>query len=142
MLKDLMSKEFVGELTEGEHNATMTAWQYTANKDDPEKDYIKCTFSVDNNGVQQIYTRNQFERDISIMLSQLRRQLGRSSETINPKTFFEELIKNKTPIKIYIAYNNVTTKRGLRRVQDLHFQPELQPAFTDNSTNDDSPLAN
>ena len=141
MLKDLMSKGFIGELTEGEHNATLTAWQYTANKDDAEKDYIKCTFNVDNNGTQQVYNRNQFERDISIMLSQLRRQLGRSNETINPKAFFDELIKNKTPIKLWISYNNVTTKKGLRRVQDLHFQPELLPAGTNTSTDDDSPLA-
>ena len=85
MLKDLISKEFVGELTEGVHNATLTAWQYMANKDDAEKDYIKCTFNVENNGTQQVYNRNQFERDISIMLSQLRRQLGRSRVSINPK---------------------------------------------------------
>ena len=142
MLKDLMSKGFIGELTEGEHNATLTAWQYVANKDDPEKDYIKCTFSVDNNGIQQTYNRNQFERDVSIMLSHLRRQLGRSNETIKPKDFFEGLIKNKTPFKIWISYNNVTTKRGLRRVQDLHFQPELLPASANPSTDDDSPLAN
>lgn len=140
MLKDLMSKEFNGELTEGEHNATLTSWQYVANKDNPDKDYIKFTFSVDNNGIQQTYNRNQFERDVSIMLSHLRRQLGRSNETIKPKDFFEGLIKNKTPFKIWIEYTTVATQKGMRRVQNLHFQPALAAAPTETSA-EDSPLA-
>ena len=140
MLKDLMSKEFNGELTEGEHNATLTSWQYVANKGNPEKDYIKFTFSVDNNGIQQVYNRNQFERDVSIMLSHLRRQLGRSNETIKPKDFFEGLIKNKTEFKIWIEYPIVSAAKGMRRVQNLHFLPATEaPAIT--TTNDeDSPL--
>ena len=141
MLKDLMSKEFNGELTEGEHNATLTGWQYVANKDNPEKDYIKFTFIVDNNGIQQTYNRNQFERDVSIMLSHLRRQLGKSSETIKPKDFFESLIKNKTPFKIWIEYTTVATQKGMRRVQNLHFQPALAATPTETS-DEDSPLNN
>ena len=141
MLKDLMTKEFTGELTEGEHNAILTGWQYVANKSNPEKDYIKFTFSVDNNGIQQTYNRNQFERDVSIMLSHLRRQLGRSNETIKPKEFFEDLIKNKTPIKLWIEYPIVSAAKGMRRVQNLYFQPALAAATTETS-DEDSPLAN
>ena len=141
MLKDLMTKEFTGELTEGEHNAILTGWQYVANKSNPEKDYIKCTFSVDNNGVQQVYNRNQFERDVSIMLSHLRRQLGRSNETIKPKEFFEDLIKNKTPIKIWIEYPIVSAAKGMKRVQNLHFLPPTEAPAETATTDEDSPLS-
>lgn len=140
MLKDLMSKEFNGELTEGEHNATLTGWQYVANKNDPAKDYIKFTFSVDNNGIQQTYNRNQFERDVSIMLSHLRRQLGRSNETIKPKDFFEGLIKNKTEFKIWIEYPIVSAAKGMRRVQNLHFLPAAEAPAITTANDEDSPL--
>ena len=140
MLKDLMSKEFNGELTEGEHNATLTSWQYVANKNNPEKDYIKCTFNVDNNGVQQVYNRNLFERDVSIMLSHLRRQLGRSNETIKPKDFFEGLIKNKTEFKIWIEYPIVSAAKGMRRVQNLHFLPATEAPAITTANDENSPL--
>lgn len=125
MLNDLMSKKFYAELSEGEHTSTLKNWQYCSNSTDPSKDYIKMTFEVTNHNVKQPFTRNFFERDVSIMLSHLRRQLERTTEAIDPKEFFDGLVKNETEFKLWIAYPIVPTQRGLEKKQNVNFLPPL-----------------
>lgn len=121
MLSELMNRTFTAELTEGEHNATLTNWEYKPHATDHSKDYIVMTFSAENCGKTQDFVRNMFERDISIMISHLRRQLNRANEDINPTTFFDELKTAKTPIKFWIAYPIVATKTGPQRRQNIYF---------------------
>ena len=123
MLRDLIKRPFYAELKEGKHEAILTNWEYKAHETNPENDYITMTFMVDG---ENPYKRNMFERDISIMLSHVRRQLGRQHETIaDPTAFFDELKTNKTKLNLWITYPVVATKNGMQRRQNLYF---IEPA--------------
>ena len=124
-LSELMSKPFVGELTEGEHNGVLTAWTLVTNPTDTSKEYIRMTFNVNNGEGHQEYTRNLFVRDMSIALSHLRRQLNRANEVIDPRAFLNGLRDNKTELKLWVTYPIVPARNGAKRVQNLYFQPPI-----------------
>ena len=117
MLRNLVTAKFNGELAEKAHTMILTNWEYKPHATDPEKDYIILTFAHEKGE----YKRNMFENDMTIMLSHLRRQLGRAEETITPNAFFDELIATKTAFTVWVSYPIVPTASGLRRVQNLHF---------------------
>ena len=119
MLKDLMNKTFNAEITEGQHKAVLTAFEYKQHPSNEAYDYIAMVFSIDG---KREFKRNMFERDISIMLSQTRRQLNRASEDINPIEYLKDLIDNKTELEIWITYPIVPTRNGARRVQNIAWQ--------------------
>lgn len=123
-LSELMSKPFVGELTDGEHEGILLSWNLVTNAD-PTKEYIRMTFNVGNASAHQEYTRNLFVRDMSIALSHIRRQLNRANEVIDPKSFLDGLRDNKTPLKLWVTYPVVTGRNGAKRVQNLYFQPPI-----------------
>ena len=119
MLKDLMNKTFNAEITEGQHKAVLTAFEYKQHPSNESYDYIAMVFVIDG---KREFKRNMFERDISIMLSQTRRQLNRASEDINPNEYLKGLINNKTELEIWITYPIVPTRNGARRVQNIAWQ--------------------
>ena len=119
MLKDLMNKTFNAEITEGQHKAVLTAFEYKQHPSNEAYDYIAMVFIIDG---KREFKRNMFERDISIMLSQTRRQLNRASEDINPTEYLKDLIDNKTELEIWITYPIVPTRNGARRVQNIAWQ--------------------
>ena len=119
MLKDLMNKTFNAEITEGQHKAVLTAFEYKQHPSNESYDYIAMVFLIDG---KREFKRNMFERDISIMLSQTRRQLNRASEDINPNEYLKDLIDNKTELEIWITYPIVPTRNGARRVQNIAWQ--------------------
>lgn len=123
-LKNFMATPFEAELTEGQHSAILTGWEYVSNND-PDKEYIRTTFNVDNCGKTQSYARNMFIKDISIMLSQVRKQLNRENETLQPVAFLNELVKEATPLQIWVDYRLSTNKNGMRRYQNLNFRAPL-----------------
>lgn len=119
MLKDLMNKTFNAEITEGQHKAVLTSFEYKQHPSNEAYDYIAMVFVIDG---KREFKRNMFERDISIMLSQTRRQLNRASEDINPIEYLKDLINNKTELEIWITYPIVPTRNGARRVQNIAWQ--------------------
>ena len=119
MLKDLMNKTFTAEIAEGQHKAVLTAFEYKQHPSNESYDYIAMVFVIDG---KREFKRNMFERDISIMLSQTRRQLNRASEDINPTEYLKDLIDNKTELEIWITYPIVSTRNGARRVQNIAWQ--------------------
>ena len=119
MLKDLMNKTFNAEITEGQHKAVLTAFEYKQHPSNESYDYIAMVFTIDG---KREFKRNMFERDISIMLSQTRRQLNRASEDINPNEYLKDLIDSKTELEIWITYPIVPTRNGARRVQNIAWQ--------------------
>lgn len=127
MLRELMRKPYNGEMSEGKHTATLKSWEYKAHETDPNKDYIALVFNTTSNE----YRRNMFDKDMTIMLSHLRRQLGRATETIQPTDFLNDLVAQNTPFEIWISYPMVPTSTGLKRVQNLNF---LEPYATMNNT--------
>jgi hypothetical protein len=132
MLKDLLEKTFQKELSAGEHTAILTAHPYKASDKGPEFDYIAASFIIDNT---LSYNRNLFERELSIFLSQVRRQLGRQNEDIKPMEFLAELVKNKTPFKIWVEYKIVPTRDDtLKRVQNVYYTEPLGTVTTNNAS--------
>lgn len=130
MLNTFMKQTFNAELTEGEHTSKLTSWEYKPHENDNSKDYIRMVFTSENCGKQQEFVRNLFERDVTIAISHLRRQLNRVNEDIVPSDFLDELVSAETPFSFWISYPTVATKKGMQRRQNIHF---LAPTETVNA---------
>ena len=121
-LRDLMNNTFAGEIAEGKHTAVVKNFQYVENESNPDNSYILITFLIDN---KREYKRNFFLRDMSILLSHTRRQLGRANEDIVPGVYLEELIDNQTELDIWFEYPTVATRTGPKRVQNIAWLPPV-----------------
>lgn len=97
-LFEMYNSTFQPALTEGEYTVQMLSHEYVANENAP---YIKFQFKVMNS--DRILTENRFEKGFGVLVSHLRQQLGRENEAVKPQEFFNELIQNKTPIKIWVV---------------------------------------
>ena len=121
-LRDLMNNTFAGEIAEGKHTAVVKNFQYVENESNPDNSYILITFLIDN---KREYKRNFFLRDMSILLSHTRRQLGRANEDIVPGVYIKELIDNQTELDIWFEYPTVATRTGPKRVQNIAWLPPV-----------------
>ena len=121
-LRDLMNNTFAGEIAEGKHTAVIKDFQYVENESNPDNSYILITFLIDN---KREYKRNFFLRDMSILLSHTRRQLGRANEDIVPGVYLKELIDNQTELDIWFEYPTVATRTGPKRVQNIAWLPPV-----------------
>ena len=121
-LRDLMNNTFAGEIAEGKHTAVVKNFQYVENESNPDNSYILITFLIDN---KREYKRNFFLRDMSILLSHTRRQLGRANEDIVPGVYLKELINNQTELDIWFEYPTVATRTGPKRVQNIAWLPPI-----------------
>ena len=142
MLRDLMNRPFQAEMVEGHHRVSLINWEYTANEQNPANDYITVTLKHEHGESRN----NFFEKDMSIFLSHIRRQLDRQQETIDPRLFLKELIDNKTEFDCWVVFRTIPDKTDLtktRRVRNLLFiepAPDATPNATSNVTEDDSEL--
>ena len=121
-LRDLMNNTFAGEIAEGKHTAVVKNFQYVENESNPDNSYILITFLIDG---KRDYKRNFFLRDMSILLSHTRRQLGRANEDIVPGVYLKELIDNQTELDIWFEYPTVATRTGPKRVQNIAWLPPV-----------------
>lgn len=121
-LRDLMNNTFAGEIAEGKHTAVIKNFQYVENESNPDNSYILITFLIDG---KRDYKRNFFLRDMSILLSHTRRQLGRANEDIVPGIYLKELIDNQTELDIWFEYPTVATRTGPKRVQNIAWLPPV-----------------
>ena len=121
-LEDLMKNTFAGEIAAGKHTAIIKHFQYVKNESNPDNSYILITFLIDN---KREYKRNFFLRDMSILLSHTRRQLGRANEDIIPGLYLRELIEDKTELDIWFEYPTVATRTGPKRVQNIAWLPPV-----------------
>ena len=121
-LRDLMNNTFAGEIAEGKHTAIVKSFQYVENESNPDNSYILITFLIDG---KRDYKRNFFLRDMSILLSHTRRQLGRANEDIVPGVYLQELIDNQTELDIWFEYPTVATRTGPKRVQNIAWLPPV-----------------
>ena len=134
-LRDLMNNTFAGEIAEGKHTAVVKNFQYVENESNPDNSYILITFLIDN---KREYKRNFFLRDMSILLSHTRRQLGRANEDIVPGIYLKELIDNQTELDIWFEYPTVATRTGPKRVQNIAWLPPV-PAEADETPDFEMP---
>ena len=121
-LRELMNNTFAGEIAEGKHTAVIQNFQYVENESNPDNSYILITFLIDG---KRDYKRNFFLRDMSILLSHTRRQLGRANEDIVPGVYLKELIDNQTELDIWFEYPTVATRTGPKRVQNIAWLPPV-----------------
>ena len=122
-LRDLMNNTFAGEIAEGKHTVTFKDFRYVENENNPDNSYIAILFNVDG---KREYKRNFFLRDMSILLSHTRRQLGRENEDIVPGVYIQDLIDKQTELNIWFSYPVVATKNGPRRVQNISWMPPAE----------------
>ena len=122
-LMEMYNSTFQPALAEGVYDVKMVSHAYVANEKNP---YIKFTFEILENGRQLV--ENRFEKGFGVMVSHLRQQLKRENEAIEPKKFFDELITNKTPFKIWIV------KRVINGSQRTNFN-FLEPLKTKDKPN-------
>ena len=122
-LRDLMNSTFAGEIAEGKHTVTFKDFRYVENENNPDNSYIAILFNVDG---KREYKRNFFLRDMSILLSHTRRQLGRENEDIVPGVYLQDLIDKQTELNIWFSYPIVATKSGPRRVQNISWMPPAE----------------
>ena len=122
-LKNLINSTFAGEIAEGKHTVTFKDFKYVENENNPDNSYIAILFNVDG---KREYKRNFFFRDMSILLSHTRRQLGRENEDIVPGVYLQELIDAQTELNIWFSYPVVATKSGPRRVQNISWMPPAE----------------
>lgn len=122
-LRDLMNSTFAGEIAEGKHTVTFKDFRYVENENNPDNSYIAILFNVDG---KRAYKRNFFLRDMSILLSHTRRQLGRENEDIVPGVYLQDLIDKQTELNIWFSYPVVATKNGPRRVQNISWMPPAE----------------
>ena len=134
-LRDLMNNTFAGEIAEGKHTAIVKDFQYVENESNPDNSYILITFLIDG---KRDYKRNFFLRDMSILLSHTRRQLGRTNEDIVPGVYLKELIDNQTELDIWFEYPTVATRTGPKRVQNIAWLPPVS-AEADETTDFELP---
>lgn len=127
-LRDLMNNTFAGEIAEGKHTAVVKNFQYVENESNPDNSYILITFLIDG---KRDYKRNFFLRDMSILLSHTRRQLGRANEDIVPGVYLKELIDNQTELDIWFEYPTVATRTGPKRVQNIAWLPPVSAEADD-----------
>ena len=143
MLRDLMNRPFQAEMVEGHHRVSILAWEYNADRNNnAANDYLTLTFKHEHGESRN----NFFEKDMSIFLSHVRRQLGRQLETIDPRPFLKELIDSKTEFDCWVVFRTIPDKNDLtkmRRVRNLLFiepAPDATPDATSNATEEDSEL--
>ena len=122
-LRDLMNNTFAGEIAEGKHTVTFKDFRYVENENNPDNSYIAIIFNIDG---KREYKRNFFFRDMSILLSHTRRQLGRENEDIVPGVYLQDLIDKQTELNIWFSYPVVATKSGPRRVQNISWMPPAE----------------
>ena len=101
-LMEMYNSTFQPALAEGVYEVKMLSHEYVTNENGvSKKPYIKFTFEDLNSGRK--LTENRFDSGFGVLVSHLRQQLGRENEAVQPIEFFNELIANATPIKIWVV---------------------------------------
>ena len=125
---------FQPALQEGEYKVRMISHEYVTH---PSADFIKFTFEItegEQKGRQ--LTENRFEKGFGVMVSHLRQQLGREDEAIQPISFFNELIENKTEFTIWVTKAVVS---GRQRT-NFNFLEPIKEEIPNVTVTDDEPI--
>lgn len=120
-LMEMYNSTFQPALAEGAYTVKMLSHEFVTNEKGP---YIKFQFEVLETGRK--LTENRFEKGFGVMVSHLRQQLGRENEAIQPQAFFDELIANQTPFKIWVVKRviNGAPRTNFNFLEPL---PEVKP---------------
>ena len=129
LFKMYKQDKFQPTLPEGEYKVTMISQEYVPAKTADSSDYVKFQYKLVDK--DRTITDNKFERGFAVMVSHLRQQLKRSEEEIIPMEFFQELIDNKTELKIWITKPIIN---GRTRININFLKPIEQTETKPNTT--------
>ena len=104
-LMEMYNSTFQPALAEGVYDVKMLSHEYVSNENGvSKKPYIKFIFEViSGEATGRKLNENRFDTGFGVLVSHLRQQLGRENEAVQPQEFFNELITNETPIKIWVV---------------------------------------
>lgn len=131
-LMEMYKSTFQPALSEGVYEVRMLSHAYTENEKAP---YIKFEFEVIESGRKLV--ENRFEKGFGVMVSHLRQQLKRENEAIQPIEFFNELIANKTPFKIWVVKRVVdgTPRTNFNFLEPIKEEKPVINVVEDNEVN-------
>lgn len=111
-------------LKPGKYNVILKKTEFVLNEKDENNSYIRITMETTDESKREIQT-NKFDRGFPIMISHLKKQLGREDEEVVIKDFLNELITNETKFDIWVTtYEDPNT---LRKQTNINF---LEPIET------------
>ena len=113
-------------LKEGKYEVTLKSAEFMENETNPNNSYIRITME-ETATKREIFT-NKFNGNFQIMISHLKKQLGREDEEFMVQDFLKELIDTKKAF--YIWVENWTDENTGRTNINVNFLPPLQKPVT------------
>ena len=111
-------------LKPGKYNVVLKKTEFVLNEKDENNSYIRVTMETTDESKREIQT-NKFDRGFQIMISHLKKQLGKEDEEVVIKEFLDELIENKTTFDIWVTtYEDPNT---MRKQTNINFLEPIEP---------------
>ena len=111
-------------LKPGKYTVVLKKTEFVLNEKDENNSYIRVTMETTDESKREIQT-NKFDRGFSIMISHLKKQLGREDEEVVIKDFLNELITNNTQFDIWVTtYEDPNT---MRKQTNINFLEPIEP---------------
>lgn len=111
-------------LKPGKYQVVLKKTEFVLNEKDENNSYIRVTMETTDESKREIQT-NKFDRGFSIMISHLKKQLGREDEEVVIKDFLEDLIANNTQFNIWVTtYEDPNT---MRKQTNINFLEPIEP---------------
>lgn len=111
-------------LKPGKYPVVLKKTEFVLNEKDENNSYIRVTMETTDESKREIQT-NKFDRGFSIMISHLKKQLGREDEEVVIKDFLNELIENNTQFDIWVTtYEDPNT---MRKQTNINFLEPIEP---------------
>ena len=106
-------------LKPGKYPVELKKTEFVLNEKDENNSYIRVTMETTDASKREIQT-NKFDRGFQIMISHLKKQLGREDEEVVIKDFLENLITNNTQFDIWVTtYEDPNTMRKQTNINFL-----------------------
>ena len=111
-------------LKPGKYTVVLKKTEFVLNEKDENNSYIRVTMETTDESKREIQT-NKFDRGFQIMISHLKKQLGREDEEVVIKDFLEDLIVNNTQFDIWVTtYEDPNT---MRKQTNINFLEPIEP---------------
>ena len=111
-------------LKPGKYTVVLKKTEFVLNEKDENNSYIRVTMETTDESKREIQT-NKFDRGFQIMISHLKKQLGREDEKVVIKDFLEDLIANNTQFDIWVTtYEDPNT---MRKQTNINFLEPIEP---------------
>lgn len=108
----------------GKYEVTLKKIEFVLNEKDENNSYFRVTMETTDTAKRAIST-NKFDRGFQIMISHLKKQLGKEDEEVFIKAFLDDLIKKNTKFNIWVTtYEDPNT---MRKQTNINFLEPIEP---------------